>query len=241
MEEGAGGHRGDECVPGRDAGVIERSQSDRHGNRSGSVRGQHALRWMARSETDRLGKHAVHAVPGEIAQQPVKTRRHATKVGVVAKARLPAAVGDARLVGINLPWMEIEDAGTLPVHQREALTKSAIGQQTEIATARARPVAAECPQRRLSHQLFSSVGFRSNHPRFGSNPETRKRRLFLTWPRVALNHQALQPETVARGYLQICRCRQLSSNDAFAAQIGTLKHEVRWCPDPSWIEDMTDR
>src|SRR5271166_5420063 len=37
MEEGATGHRGDECVPGGDAGVIERSQSDRHRYASGDA------------------------------------------------------------------------------------------------------------------------------------------------------------------------------------------------------------
>ncbi len=85
------------------------------------------------------------------------------EVGVMAEARLPAAVGDARLVGIDLPRVEIEDAGTLlaPVHQREALRNTPIRQQTEIAAAGARPVAAERPHgghRNLPQRPPSAAG-----------------------------------------------------------------------------------
>src|SRR3546814_15480331 len=63
---------------------------------------------------------------------------------VVAKARAEGQAADARLAGVDLPGMEIEDRG-LPVFPRDAAqgpARDAVGQQADVADPTTRPVAA---------------------------------------------------------------------------------------------------
>src|SRR3546814_20027098 len=68
---------------------------------------------------------------------------------VVAKARAEGQAADARLAGVDLPGMEIEDRG-LPVFPRDAAqgpARDAVGQQAEVAAATTRQVAAAQAER----------------------------------------------------------------------------------------------
>ena len=56
-----------------------------------------------------LQEHAVDAVPAEVAQQPAQPVLGVVEVQVVAEARLHAGALHARLLGIELPRMEVED------------------------------------------------------------------------------------------------------------------------------------
>ena len=87
MEEGAARHRRDEGVPGGSdwrhravaveapCGLVQGAREDIM--RCDGFRFALPIRQGPALRRCHLGKHAVHAVPGEIAQQPVETRRHA--------------------------------------------------------------------------------------------------------------------------------------------------------------------
>ena len=100
---------------------------ERHGR---AFPGRNARRQLLRED-------AIHAAPGKVTQQAIELGGHARQVGVVPEPRLPAAVRDARLAGIDLPRVEIEDAG--PALGRFTWVKparnTAYGQQAEIAAA----------------------------------------------------------------------------------------------------------
>src|SRR5262249_9703151 len=87
---------------------------------------------------------AVHPIPGEAAQQATQLLLHAVEIGVVAEPALPRRVALARLLGIDLPGMEVEEArlAVAPVHPADAGLREGVGEEAEIAAAAAREVAA---------------------------------------------------------------------------------------------------
>src|SRR5690606_21307340 len=96
-----------------------------------------------------FGEHAIDAIPAEVGEQAVEPSGHAIEVQVVPEPRLRAGLADARLLRIDFPWMEVEDAGlaVLAVDALDAPARNRIGQQPEVAAARGRQVAAQQPQR----------------------------------------------------------------------------------------------
>src|SRR5688572_9959149 len=79
----------------------------------------------------------VHATPLELAHEPAQTRLHRVQVDVVPETRAQRCPRHARLLRVDLPRMEVKDAG-LPVARIDASQRPAIGtvrQQPEIAAA----------------------------------------------------------------------------------------------------------
>lgn len=50
-----------------------------------------------------------HGTEGEIADHVFQARQAAFQVGVVAKVAEPAGVGNARLVGVDFPGMQVKN------------------------------------------------------------------------------------------------------------------------------------
>ena len=76
------------------------------------------------------GEDLVHPAPGEIAQQRGRAgRRHAGEAGVVPEARQPARLRHARLVRVDFPGVEVEDAAPAlrAFTRRSAARNSAYG------------------------------------------------------------------------------------------------------------------
>src|SRR5207253_6871669 len=114
----------------------------RDGTSSRTITGLSPSRYSRRQ----LGvEHAVHAVPVEISQRAAQFSLHASQIGVMTHPALQRKPGLDRLTGIDLPGMEVEDAGFAVfavdgVHRRRP---DAVRQEAEIAAAAARPVASQ--------------------------------------------------------------------------------------------------
>src|SRR5579884_3184007 len=95
----------------------------------------HRMR-LARSE-DHIGKNLVHTAPTEIPDEPLETARHRRQIGVVAQSRAQSNVVDARLRGVDLPRMKIEDAGPglARIDGAQVMPRQPIRQQSEVAAA----------------------------------------------------------------------------------------------------------
>jgi hypothetical protein len=111
VEEGGlrAGH--DEGVPRARGGGRRRDdrRSMDHGARC-AIR-PHSGGGARRLRRGRSREDLVHPAPAEVAQQLRELAFHAVDVDVVAEARLGVDAGDARLRGVDLPGMEIEDGG----------------------------------------------------------------------------------------------------------------------------------
>ena len=59
----------------------------------------------------RFQEDLVHPAPAEILEQPPNTPLHAFNIDVVAETRFAANACDTRLPGINLPGVEVKNAG----------------------------------------------------------------------------------------------------------------------------------
>ena len=115
---------GDAGTPPHDllpAGTVEegglRAGDDKASQRARSQRQLLSVSGDAASPSDCSVTHASGAArgrpgpcgPSEVAQQAVQAVFHAVDIDVVAKPRLGADAGDARLLGVDFPGMEIED------------------------------------------------------------------------------------------------------------------------------------
>src|SRR4029079_5463230 len=78
-----------------------------------------------------IEKHPVDAIPLEIREQATQSRTRALEVHVMAKSGFRAQTLEARLVGVELPRVEVEHR-RLPVDRVDAAQRpprNAIGQQ----------------------------------------------------------------------------------------------------------------
>src|SRR5882672_8457821 len=87
----------------------------------------------------------VHPVPLEVAEQRPDPALHCGEVDVVPEAGLQADAALARLPGVDLPGMKIENARLAVdgIHALQAPARHAVRQQPEIAAAASRQVAIE--------------------------------------------------------------------------------------------------
>src|SRR4051812_12659053 len=70
------------------------------------------------------------------------------QVQVVAKASLEARAGDARLLRIELPWVQVKNGGlaVVAVHAADERARQRIRKKAEIAAAACRQIAAREPR-----------------------------------------------------------------------------------------------
>src|SRR5215471_15598398 len=91
----------------------------------------------------------IHATPRQIVGEPRDLARHCPKIRVMAKAGSQSRAFYARLIGINLPGMEVEDARNsfLPIYPCNRPAGKSVRKKTKVAAAGYRKVAAERPDR----------------------------------------------------------------------------------------------
>src|SRR6185369_13580199 len=84
---------------GRQQAWLSRAASDGHG-----ILDVERRRYGAAEE------NLVHPVPAKVAQQALEPALHASQVQVVTEIRAPPGAFDPRLVGVDLPGMEVEQS-----------------------------------------------------------------------------------------------------------------------------------
>src|SRR5207244_3775436 len=102
--------------------------------------------------------------------EPAHAIAGAPQVEVVPEPSLRVRLRDPRLLGVELPWMEIESGG-LSVNGVDPLEEPArhrIRQQPEVSAAAGRPVARQQPDRRHGHLQQSRSDFVRETRRIGN-------------------------------------------------------------------------
>src|SRR5215469_1302513 len=104
----------------------------------------------------------IHSRPREIAEEAAQSRFHPLKIHIMPQAALQRQARGPRLIGIDLPRVEVEDAGFLVAHidAAERPARQRVGQEAEIAAAAARDITAEELDRRQRDLGEAALGLR---------------------------------------------------------------------------------